>query len=145
MLASLFIATALLAGQAGPQDQNAPQDPPKRVRSILLYGDDKCPPSKDPDEIVVCANAGDSPYRIPKRFRDAPKEDAASQAWTNRMEYVEQVNRAGLPNSCSAVGTGGQTGCTRQFLQQWYQERLDAKAKAARTTAPDPDSTVNPQ
>ncbi len=144
MLARLLIATALLAGPAVAQDQSAPQDPPKRVRSILLYGDEKCPPSQDPDEIVVCANAGDSPYRIPKRFRDQPKEDAASQAWTNRVETVEEFNRAGLPNSCSPVGTGGQTGCTRKFLQQWYQERLDAKAKAARTTSPDPDGGPNP-
>ncbi|WP_204268445.1 hypothetical protein, partial [Escherichia coli] len=79
--------------------------------------------------IVVCANAGESPYRIPKRFRNQPKDDAASQAWTNRVETVEEVNRAGLSNSCSPVGTGGQTGCTRQMIRQWYQERLDQKAK----------------
>jgi len=29
------------------------------------------------------------------------------------------------------VGMGGQTGCTRQMIRQWYQERLDQKAKAA--------------
>jgi hypothetical protein len=146
MLARLLVAAALLASPAVAQnqDKSTPQDPPKRVRSILLYGDEKCPTAQDPDEIVVCASGGDSPYRIPKRFRDEPKEDAKSQAWTNRMEYVEQVNRAGLPNSCSPVGTGGQTGCTRQFLQQWYQERLDAKAKAARASTPDPDSPPNP-
>jgi hypothetical protein len=48
------------------------------------------------------------------------------------METVEQLNRSGLPNSCSPVGSGGQTGCTRQMIQQWYQERLNAKAKASR-------------
>jgi hypothetical protein len=37
-----------------------------------------------------------------------------------------------MPNSCSAVGTGGQTGCTRQMLQQWYQDKLDKEAKASR-------------
>ncbi|MHA6720271.1 hypothetical protein ACX40Y_12580 [Sphingomonas sp. RS6] len=133
MIAPMLIATALLAtpAMAPPQDQDAAQGPPQRVRSILLYGDETCPKPTSPDEIVVCANAGDSPYRIPKRFRDQPKEDAPSTSWTRRMEVVEQVNRAGLPNSCSPVGAGGQTGCTRQMIQQWYQEKLDKEAKNA--------------
>ena len=135
MISSLLFA-ALMASPA-PAQVSGPQDePPKRVRSVLLYGDEQCPKTENPDEIVVCANAGESPYRIPKRFRDQPKEGAASNAWTNRVEAVEEFNRAGLPNSCSPVGTGGQTGCTRAAIRQWYQERLDAKAKAARTTTP---------
>jgi len=136
MLSTLLFA-ALIAGPAGAQDKpKESQNPPSRVRSILLYGDEQCPKAQDPDEIVVCANAGESPYRIPKRFRNQPDEGAAAQAWTNRVESVEQFNRAGLPNSCSPVGTGGQTGCTRAAIRQWYQERLDQKAKAARVTAP---------
>lgn len=130
MLAKLLAATALLATPAIAQDK--PQDPPKRVRSILLYGQEQCPKSTDPDEVVVCANAGESPYRIPKSLRDQPNETAAAQSWTNRVETIEEVNRSGLPNSCSPVGTGGQTGCTRQMIQQWYQERLNSKAKASR-------------
>jgi hypothetical protein len=135
MIVRLMVAAALLAGPAMAQDSKQSQDtnsgPPKRVRSILLYGQEECPKSQSEDEIVVCANAGESPYRIPKQFRDQPKQDAASQAWTNRVETVEEVNRAGLPNSCSPVGTGGQTGCTRAMIRQWYQERLDQKAKAS--------------
>ena len=138
MLSTLLFA-ALMAGPVAAQDSGTQEGPPKRVRSILLYGDEKCPPAESPDEVVVCANAGESPYRIPKRFRNQPKEGPASNAWTNRVETVEEFNRAGLPNSCSPVGTGGQTGCTRAMIRQWYQERLDAKAKAARTTAPAED------
>ena len=129
MIAMLF-AAMLLPTPAVAQD--TPQAPPKRVRSILLYGKEECPKSTDPDEVVVCANAGESPYRIPKELRDQPNETAEAQAWTNRVETVEEVNRAGLPNSCSPVGTGGQTGCTRQMIQQWYQERLNQKAKQRR-------------
>ncbi len=134
MLARLMIAAALLAAPAfaQTQDQAAPDGPPKRVRSILLYGQESCPKPADPDEIVVCSNAGESPYRIPKRFRDEPKEDAPATSWSRRMEVVEDFNRAGTPNSCSAVGTGGQTGCTRRMLQQWYQEKLDREVKASR-------------
>jgi hypothetical protein len=135
MLTTLFVA-ALIAGPVPAQTSGPQEEPPKRVRSILVYGDEQCPKSENPDEIVVCANAGESPYRIPKRFRNQPKEGGASNAWTNRVETVEQFNRAGLPNSCSPVGSGGQTGCTRAAIRQWYQERLDQKAKAARTTTP---------
>jgi hypothetical protein len=136
MLSTLLFA-ALLAGPAAPQDGAKGDGPPSRVRSVLLYGDEQCPKAENPDEIVVCANAGESPYRIPKRFRNQPDEGAAAQAWTNRVESVEEFNRAGLPNSCSPVGIGGQTGCTRSMIRQWYQERVDQKAKAARVTGPE--------
>jgi len=132
MLARTLVLATLLAAPALAQDKGPPQDPPKRIRSILLYGDQQCPASTDPDEIVVCATTGDSPYRIPKRFRGEAKTDPASTSWSRRMEVVEDVNRAGLPNSCSAIGTGGQTGCTRKFIQQWAQERLEKEAKAAK-------------
>lgn len=136
MFVRMLIAVTLLATPAVAQERPGTEAPPSRVRSILLYGEEKCPPAESPDEVVVCANAGESPYRIPKRLRDQPKDDAVSNAWTNRVETVEQFNRAGLPNSCSPVGSGGQTGCTRAAIRQWYQERVDAKAKAARATAP---------
>ncbi|WHU03481.1 MULTISPECIES: hypothetical protein [unclassified Sphingomonas] len=135
MIVRLLAAAALLATPAIAQDaKQSSQDnqgPPKRVRSVLLYGQEQCPKPQSEEEIVVCANGGESPYRIPKEFRNQPKNDAASQAWTNRVEMVEDVNRAGLPNSCSPVGTGGQTGCTRAAIRQWYQERLEQKAKNA--------------
>ena len=127
---SLMIA-ALLAVPAAAQDQDT-QAPPSRVRSVLLYGDEKCPAPASPDEVVVCANAGDSPYRIPKQFRDQPNEGAEAQAWTNRVETIEEVNRAGLPNSCSPVGIQGQTGCSRDAIRAWAQERVNQRAKASR-------------
>ncbi|RYY23826.1 MAG: hypothetical protein EOP62_18810 [Sphingomonadales bacterium] len=128
MIATLFAAILLPV----PMAQDVPQAPPQRVRSILLYGQEECPKPANEDEIVVCANVGESPYRIPKSLRDKPDESAPAQAWTNRVETVEEVNRAGLPNSCSPIGTGGQTGCTRQAIRQWYQERLNLRAKNAR-------------
>ena len=119
MLVAAFAAAPVMA-----QDAPAPQDPPKRIRNVILFGEEKCPAPANPDEIVVCANGGDSPYRIPKRFRQQAYTPA-SNAWTNKVELIEDVNRVGLPNSCSPVGTGGQTGCTRQFIQQWAQDRLN--------------------
>ena len=134
MLARLIFAAPLLliAAPSFAQTAGTGDGPPKRVRSVVTYGDEACPKQTDPEEIVVCAKGGDSPYRIPKRFRNQPKEGPTGQSWTRRMEVVEEVNRAGLPNSCSPIGTGGQTGCTRLMIQQWYQDRLDRKTKAAR-------------
>ncbi len=128
------LATAmLLTAPAIAQDaQDKPQDPPKRVRSVVLYGDEQCPKAQDPDEIVVCAKEGESPYRIPKQFRNPPKEDAASQSWANRAETMKEVNSAGLPGSCTPVGIAAQTGCTAQELQKWARERADQKRKASR-------------
>jgi hypothetical protein len=133
MLARLMFAAPLLLIATPAFAQNAdPEGPPTRVRSVITYGDEGCPKPVDAEEIVVCAKGGDSPYRIPKAFRNQPKEGPTGQSWTRRMEVVEEVNRAGLPNSCSPIGTGGQTGCNRQFIQQWYQDRVDRKAKAER-------------
>ena len=136
MIARLLIATSLLAAPALAQDQSTPSGPPQRIRSVMLFGDEQCPKATDPDEVVVCANIGDSPNRIPKRFRGGPAEGPAAQSWSRRMEVVEEVNRAGLPNSCSPIGTGGQTGCTRQFIQQWAQEKVEREAKEGRERAP---------
>ena len=123
-----MIVTLLIAALfAAPQD--APQDPPQRIRNVLLFGDEQCPKAEDPEEIVVCANAGDSPYRIPKRFRDEQKMIGDSVSWSRRAEVVEEVNRVGLPNSCSPVGSGGQTGCSRAFIRQWAQERLEKQVQ----------------
>ena len=128
MLIRLIAAAALLATPAFAQDKT--QDPPKRIRNVLLFGEEACPKPASEDEIVVCAKTSESPYRIPKEFRGKPEEGPAGQAWSNRMEYIQDVNRAGLPNSCSPVGTGGQTGCSRKFIQQWAQDKIDRQAKA---------------
>lgn len=124
-----MLLAALAATPAMAQD--TPDTPPSRIRNVILYGDQECPKADSPDEIVVCANGGDSPYRIPPRFRESA-QTPANRSWANRVEMIEEVNRAGLPGSCSPIGTGGQTGCSRAFIQRWAQEKLDAEAKGAR-------------
>ena len=106
------------AAQAGP-DQGRP---PARVRSVELSAEQACPPSTG-DEVVVCYQA-EEPYRIPKRFRRA-EIAAANQSWANRAATLDEVGRVagGLPNTCSPVGTGGQTGCTATMMRAWAAER----------------------
>ena len=106
------------AAQASP-DQGRP---PERVRSVELSADQTCPPSTG-NEVVVCYQA-EEPYRLPKRFRRA-EIAAANQSWANRAATLDEVGRVagGLPNTCSPVGTGGQTGCTATMMRAWAAER----------------------
>lgn len=128
----LAIAAALLAvpGAAMAQDAAAPDNgPPERIRSIILYNDQKCP-EPEGDEIVVCAQESDSPYRIPSKLRESiERPDAVS--WATRVDDVMEANRAGLPNSCSPIGSGGQSGCTVQMIRQWRAERAANQRREA--------------
>ena len=104
--------------------------PPKRVRSVALGATDLCPPSVG-DEVVVCYTE-DEPYRIPKRFRQTREIPAANQSWANRVATIDEIGRVagGLPNTCSVVGTGGQTGCTQAMLRAWAAERRQMAREA---------------
>jgi hypothetical protein len=99
--------------------------PPKRIRQVTLTGNQPCPQSSS-EEVVVCAheNPADQ-YRIPKRLRDSGPIPAQNQSWTNRAAVADQTSRvaAGLPNTCSPIGTGGQTGCSQQIARDFAAER----------------------
>ena len=123
-------AVALIAlplAAAAAQTKDAAGDPPQRIRSVTLRANEPCPKG-DGNEIVVCSRL-DEPYRIPKRLRST-EPSAANRSWAARAAVADEVGRraGGLPNTCSPVGSGGQTGCTIQLLQ----EARDAnRAKAA--------------
>lgn len=138
MIRSLLATAALFAlpMSAIAQDK-APDGTPKRIRSVTLTTpDQKCPPSTD-DEIIVCTTL-DNPYRIPKELRDSGVIPNNRSAWTNRVADDEQTGReaAGLPNTCSPVGTGGQTGCARALARQ-FKDTKRAKANGQDPDAPD--------
>ena len=101
------------------------------MSTLIVFGDDPCPKSGG-DEIVVCARQPESErYRLPERFR-GKRPVAAQESWTNTVSALEYVGRAGTPNSCSPVGSGGQTGCYDRFLALARQERREAGKDAAR-------------
>lgn len=129
------VLPALLMALAMPAEARAETGtPPERESTIIVYGDDPCPRSADEDEIVVCAREPETErYRVPKRFRDErPEEAPAVQSWASRVDAMDQETRWTRPNSCSVVGTGGQSGCTAEMLRRWYLER---KAMAAEENA----------
>lgn len=125
LMLAMLAATPVLAQQA--DDTN---DPPQRVRSVLLYGDDQCPKAQSEDEVVICSKVGESPYRIPKSLRKSEPSPGGT-SWTRRAELVDEVNRVTLPGSCSPVGSFGQSGCTLQLLQQWRADRAAKKTEDA--------------
>jgi hypothetical protein len=121
----VLVMAALLAmpGAVVAQDRQAETgQPPQRVRSVTLQKGERCPPSTA-DEVVVCAVIGE-PYRIPAPLRETAPS-AANQSWVNRAATVDQVSRVagGLPDTCSPVGTGGQSGCALARARVYAAER----------------------
>jgi hypothetical protein len=98
------------------------EEPPKRTREVIVYGNDPCPEVQS-NEIVVCGRRPENDrYRIPKELRRRG-ERPSETAWGSRVQGLEDAARAGRPNSCSPVGSYGQTGCTQEMVRQWYAER----------------------
>ncbi|MCK8455678.1 hypothetical protein [Sphingomonas faeni] len=131
MLRTVVLAALIaLPGMAYAQDAQV-DTPPQRIRSVTLTGDQKCPKSSA-GEVVVCSTL-DQPYRIPKSLREDKPIAAQNQSWVNRAATMDQIGRVagGLPDTCSAVGTGGQSGCFMQRNQAFAAER---RAPASETT-----------
>ena len=102
--------------------------PRQRTQSVQVYGDDPCPRSSN-DDIVVCGREpATERYRIPKQLRE-DRVSAPEQVWSNRVQALDDVSRAGLPNSCSPIGSGGQTGCFARNRDQWRAERRVLQSK----------------
>ena len=113
---------ALLAFAPGPAfaDEGSL---PERSSDLVVYGNDPCPRGNG-DEIVVCHRRPEGErYRIPKQFRDRPRHDTGSIAWGEQQSLMQDATRFTRPDSCSVVGSGGQTGCLNSMLRQWWTER----------------------
>lgn len=117
-LAAALIATPALASAQATQGQT-----PQRIREVTLTGDQACPPSTA-DEVVVCRKL-ENPYRIPEGLRDSGPIAAQNRAWATREQELAEIGRraGGVPNSCSPIGTAGQTGCAQKALNAWYAEK----------------------
>ena len=138
----LSLAIALLAapaaGMAQQQTSNAAEQaetgkPVQRIRNVQLQRGEKCPTATSEGEVVVCGTV-EEPYRIPKSLRES-KPDAVQQSWVNRAATMDEVGReaAGLPDTCSPVGSGGQTGCTQKLLRNYAAEKREKKRIADST------------
>jgi hypothetical protein len=125
----LFVATALSALCAAPAA--AEDGAPARQSTLVVYGSDPCPRSTAPDEIVVCARRPETDrYRIPAplRRRSQPPSEVS---WASRIDSLDEASAHMRPDSCSAVGSFGQTGCTQSMIRQWYAARRAQRAEGA--------------
>jgi len=122
-------ATALLLSNGLPAYAQSPE--PGRTINLMVYGDDACPEPESEDEIVVCARQPEGErYRIPRRFRDR-SDRPLEISWGARASELDDAQRDTRPNSCSVVGSFGQTGCTEAMIRQWYRERRLMEAERA--------------
>lgn len=95
-------------------------------RVLTIFGDDKCPS----DTICVVAPETER-YRIPAPFREAlPSPDRES--WAVRSQATLNEGKTGI-GSCSAVGSGGWTGCWAEHMRK---AREEAKARENGQTIP---------
>src|SRR4051812_37232635 len=122
----VLLSFILLA--AGPVGDPAAAAP--RTVNVIVYGKDPCPQGAG-DEIVVCGHRPENErYRIPRELRKKG-EDPSEVSWASRVAGLEDAQRSTRPDSCSPVGTWGQTGCFQQMIQQWRAARRQAKSDAA--------------
>lgn len=151
ILSFASLGATLLAAPACAQDSSAAQGPEPKVNQLIIYGDDPCPESKG-DEITVCARLDEGErYRIPEALRqvDGPQ----NQSWSNKVRSFEAVGNFG-PLSCTAIGAGGELGCTAKMIEAAYEEKrankasnvhmadLIAKARANRLSTLDAESAA---
>ena len=124
-----LIALALLVPAAAFAQQSDTGQPLQRIRNVAVQRGEPCPKAEG-NEVVVCTTIVE-PYRIPSPLRRT-EPSAANQSWVNRTAYADGVGRraAGLPDTCSPVGTGGQTGCALTWNQAFATEK-----RANRTAA----------
>ncbi len=108
----------LLAAALATAPSAVPVDRSQRIATLVIFGSDACPQSS-PDEVVVCARQPESErYRIPKQFRGKKYNAARDGSWSGTARVLEYVSRQGLPDSCSPIGTNGQSGCFRRFMEE---------------------------
>ena len=134
VLAALIAFPAMAAPAMAAAQEAQVDTPPQRIRSVTLTGGQACPKSTA-GEVVVCSTI-DQPYRIPKQLRDDKPIAAKNQSWVNRAASMDQIGRVagGLPDTCSPVGTGGQSGCAMQRNQAFAAERRATESE--RNTQP---------
>lgn len=122
-----LLLLALLAFALPPAALPAAQ--PVRQINITVYGEDHCPVAASEDEVVVCARQPEEErYRVPPPLRER-RDRPLETSWGARNEVLENDARTMRPDSCSVVGSGGQTGCQAAFIRQWYAERRGRRTR----------------
>ena len=74
--------------------------------------------SLDPEEVLVCARRGRSPYRLPEPKQVFDPSGDMPSVMRERVAWAEEGDTG--TGSCGPVGPGGWTGC---MVKGWKRER----------------------
>ena len=138
MVLALSAIAPVLAQDMTPRSTLKPAPPANadtsqpRQRLVTVFGTEECPKPTSPDEVVVCARLPDSEiYRIPERLRTADNR-RVSPFQANRSLLLGDASggAGGSIGSCSAVGSGGMTGCNQRQVDAWAQDRTNRMVTA---------------
>ncbi len=141
LIAALFV----VPGGAMAQDRQAETgQTPQRIRSVTVTGNEACPRSTD-QEIIVCSRIGaGEEFRIPTALRETAPT-AANESWVNRAASVDNVSRvaAGLPDTCSPIGTGGQSGCALRLNNAYAADKREREAEGRQVPGGEDDELAD--
>ncbi|MEA3002757.1 MAG: hypothetical protein QOH81_1545 [Sphingomonadales bacterium] len=135
MMLRAVLLSLLLAGAAGPAGAQGARTVAgaqgARTVNVTVYGSDPCPRGSD-DEVVVCGHRPETErYRIPKELRRKAEDRPSEVSWASRVAGLEDAARPSRPDSCSPVGSYGQSGCWAKMIRDWSAARRQAQSDAA--------------
>ena len=131
-LAAVLPFALATSASAASRDGRRNSPPPRKIIQVDVFGSDPCPKGVG-DEIVVCARLPEAErFRIPAPLRHG-KLERPDQSWVTRARDIDETSRPGRPDSCSPVGSGGQTGCFQKFMRD---ARAQREADAAEAQVP---------
>lgn len=114
----LTVSAAALAAASAPAA--AQDEAGDKVNTVIVFGDDPCVESTV-EETVICVRMDEGErFRIPEALRQS--NDPENEPWASRVRAYEAVGDFGAM-SCSAVGSGGELGCTAKMIETAYRER----------------------
>ncbi len=112
-----LLAAAAAAGGLGVAAPTLAQDGNFRSRTVVVFGNDPCPTSTNPDEIIVCARRPEEErFRIPRDLREIERAETIARedrVGENRAALVSGRTAATGTGSCSTVGPNAMLGCTQ--------------------------------
>lgn len=115
------VKSTLKPAPAPNADTSAP-----RQRLVTVFGTEACPKPTSPDEVVVCARLPESEiYRIPERLRQAQNRQSVFTSNRALLLGDSAGGAGGSIGSCSAVGSGGMIGCSRNQVDAWANDRTN--------------------
>ena len=127
LLAALAAAPAFAQSQLKPAESSDGTRP--REKLVIVYGNDACPKSGDPNEIIVCSRHPDEErYRIPPSIRnEGVKPGSVRNGALVRGDAPGGAG--GSIGSCTPIGPGGGTGCQQQIQDAYRAEKRAARGK----------------